>query len=392
MIMKYAKRTDWPLEANKITKMVRSLRQSGETILDLTESNPTRCGFVYPREILKALSSDDNMNYRPSARGLMKAREAVCSYYARKDVKIHPENIILTSSTSEAYTYLFRLLADPHDDVLFPRPSYPLFQYLVDLNDILLNSYPLIYHEGWGIDLECLGELVTPKTKAIVLVNPNNPTGSLVSEREIESISHYCRDQMALISDEVFGDFIYEKNGKSNSLIQRCENLTFCLGGLSKSLGLPHMKLSWIAVSGPKALVNGSMGRLDVIADTFLSVNTPAQNALQTWFDYQPDILGMIQCRIRRNIEILKGHQLLKGFCRLLKAEGGWYAVLKMTHSINEEDFILKLLEEDRVLVHPGYFFDFENGSYLILSLLVQEDIFEQGLARMNQRILKLLN
>ena len=366
---------------------LEELRRQGLPFYDLTESNPTHCNFSYPPEILTALVNLENLKYEPQPQGVLAAREAVCAYYHRKGILIDPSQVFLTASTSEGYSFLFRLLMNPGEEALFPAPSYPLFQFLGDLNDIEMATYPLVYSQGqWQTDEKRIVKKISRKAKAICLVNPNNPTGSYVQSSELDLVNRLCRDnQLAIVADEVFLDYSFEKNQKPISLAGNSENLTFVLGGLSKTLGLPQMKLSWIVVNGPKPQMTSAIERLEVIADTYLSVNTPVQNALALWFDFQERIQKEIRERTRRNLDyVLENAPQAGGEC--LRAQGGWYAVLKLPDYIDEEPFTLELLEKDRVYIHPGYFFDFVEAPYAVLSLLPREDIFQEGVKRLIRR------
>ena len=388
-MMKFAQRTNWTLKENKLTQRLRRLRQSGEPILDLTESNPTRCGFAYPeRKILSALGCPADLSYVPNPKGLLQAREAVCRYYARRQVSVEPEQVFLTSSTSEAYSFLFRLLADPNERVLFPRPSYPLFDFLGGLNDLTVDYYPLIYDDGWRPDFEKFRTALDKPARALVLVNPNNPTGSFVKEADFLFLNALAvQKQVPIISDEVFVDYVFNKKTAGFSLIQGHDNLIFTLGGLSKALALPQMKISWILVNGPSRLVKKASARLEVIADTYLSVSTPVQNSLSRWLDLQPGIQKAVLTRVRSNRKkLMEGLEGMSG-CRYLKADGGWNAVLRLPSSCREEAFVLDLLEKDHVLVYPGYFFDFAEESHVVISLLPAENVFQPALERLKIRV-----
>ncbi len=380
----FAKRTEWELAANTIAVSLENLRRAGTTVFDLTESNPTSCGFVFPSsEILTPLSQLPNMEYAPSARGNLKAREAIACYYAGKNISVSPDQIFLTASTSEGYSFLFRLLAGPGERILFPCPSYPLFEFLAGLNDLHMDFYPLIYEGQWTADFAGLKAMINTTTRAIALVNPNNPTGSFFKPGELQTLNRICQThRLPIIADEVFLDYRFEKSGDALSLAKNRESLTFVLGGLSKMLGLPQMKLSWIVVNGPADLVQEAAGRLEVIADTYLSVNTPVQNALPQWLPLRSGIQGEIMGRIRRNYELLRRIFTDGGEGEVLRAEGGWYAVVKLPSGIDEEDFVTGLLEKYHVYVHPGYFFNFQDEPYIIVSLLPPEEIFREGLRR----------
>ena len=387
--MKFAKRTDWPLSSNRITVAMEDLRRDGAAVLDLTESNPTRCGFAFPNEmILKSLGNEDNLRYEPLPQGSVRAREAVGGYYMAKGFDVSVENIILTSSTSEAYSYLFRLLVNAGERVLFPRPSYPLFQFLGDLNDVHLDFYTLTYTDRWGMDFDQIRRNIQTDTRALVLVNPNNPTGSFVAKKEKEWLNALCRERnLSIICDEVFGDFPLDPTAQGVSLVNNGDVLTFVLGGLSKTLGLPQMKLSWIILSGPAALVKTARERLEIIADTYLSVSAPVQNSLERWLPLKDQIQGGMKARLERNLQFLK-ERVRGGPCRLFEPEGGWYAVLKIPATLSEEEWVLQFLQEDHVFVHPGYFFDFDDEAFIVVSLLPPEEVFEAGIDRVSKRII----
>ncbi len=399
----FSRRTDWELTSNRLNDELERLRSQKVSVIDLTESNPTRCGFSYPAEILTALNNPDNLKYVADSKGMRQAREEVAKYYTSQSSKVDPESIILTSSTSEAYTFLLQLLVNPQERVLIARPSYPLFQYLIELSDAQYDFYPLVFDPStraanldlkisrgtspvglrgrWRIDLDALEDAITPTTRAIILVNPNNPTGSFSPKEELKAINVLCRKhQMAVISDEVFFDYrIDDKADNVVSLINNTEVPTFVLGGLSKSLGLPQMKLSWIVASGPQKETKEALARLEMIADTFLSVNTPVQNALAAWFSLRTKIQQQILDRIRRNHDTVLHFAQMHGI-ECLPAQGGWYAVLKIPSVKNEEEWILDLLRKKHVLVHPGYFFDFQEEGHVVISLLTEPGQLMAGL------------
>ena len=386
--MMFSTRTNWPLSSNRITEVLDRLKKNNIPIIDLTESNPPRCGFIYPSgRILQPLASERNLRYDPQPQGSLEAREAVVHYYKEHGREAAPERVFLTASTSEAYSYLFRLLADAGQEVLFPRPSYPLFQFLGDLNDVALNYYPLVYTDHWRIDFSRLEGCIQPNTKAIVLVNPNNPTGSFVKKDELSALNRICRAKnVPIICDEVFADFAFPGNKDVVSLAGNNSVLTFVLGGLSKTLALPQMKLSWIIVSGPAELVNQACRRLEVIADTYLSVNAPVQNAVAGWLSSKEEFQEQIKRRALDNLRFLE-ETAGAARCRLLKPEGGWHAVLKIPNALTEEEWILEFLKGDHVFVHPGYFFDFEEDGFLVVSLLPPADVFKEGMKRIFQKI-----
>lgn len=392
----FAQRTSWEMMQNEITSQLDGLHHSGTSIIDLTESNPTRCGFLYPEEkILKPLSLPSGMIYDPSPHGNHEAREAVARYYRSKNISISPDQVFLCASTSEAYTFLFRLLADPKERILFPRPSYPLFEFLVGLNDIRMDTYALGYDRGtqrdedeWYIDLKNLEAEIQSNTKAIVLVNPNNPTGSYVKADELKALNKICtQNNLAIISDEVFYDYEFVHRTDKVSLAENKKVLTFTMGGLSKTLCLPQMKLSWIVVNGPEAQVKAATERMEIILDTYLSVNTPVQNALKDWLDLQPQIHSEVLGRVQRNRDFLIQHVKGVDNCECLNAEGGWYAIIRMPETKSEEEWGLELLNKDHVFVHPGYFFDFWEEPFIVVSLLPKPEQFREGVTRILKRV-----
>ncbi|HOY09592.1 MAG TPA: pyridoxal phosphate-dependent aminotransferase [Candidatus Omnitrophota bacterium] len=379
----FAERTAWSMDPNALTVALEQEKQAGADILDLTESNPTRCGFdVAGEKLLGPLSVPANLSYQPCSQGLRTAREALCRSFLQRGVKVAPENIFLTASTSEAYSFVFRLLANPGETVLFPQPSYPLFQFLADILDVRLEPYPLRYDgKHWNMDLDILSRKASSAARAIVCVNPNNPTGNYVRKDQLHLLDDVCRCfDMALISDEVFYDYCFETAGRA-SLLGHPRTLTFTLGGLSKDLGLPQMKLSWIVLSGPEDQVREARRRLDVIADTYLSVNTPVQNALEAWLTLKPDIQRQITERIVSNRAYLEASAQAAGL-GIYPAEGGWYGVLQLPPGKSEEEWVLTLLERGHVLAHPGYFFDFEEEPVLVISFLPLPDHFRVGVDR----------
>ena len=379
----FSKRTDWELSENPLSLALNELRAEGVHLFDLTESNPTRAGIVYPSGLLASFSDPANLVYAPHPKGMLKAREAVAHYYADKHVKLSPEDLVLTSSSSEAYAFLFRLLMNPNDRVLLPAPSYPLFSYLAGLSDVDVAYYRLYFDgEAWRIDFDSLEEAADRDAKAVILVSPNNPTGSCVKPDEIARLNTLCAGQkMALISDEVFADYIFdEKKTAYQSLAGNTGALSFSLGGLSKAMAMPQMKLGWIAANGPKKQVEAALERLEVIADTYLSVNTPVQNAAGAWLSGRAVIRDQVMARVRANYDHLV--RTASDVVRVLPVEGGWYAVLKTKLGVPEDEWALELLREQHVFVHPGFFFDFDEEGYIIVSLLTPEDTFREGITR----------
>lgn len=387
----FSHRIHWNLTANRLAGLLAEKRRAGRSILDLTESNPTRIGLEYPREeILSALARPAALAYDPQPRGLAVAREAVAGYYAARGCQVSPDRIHLTASTSEAYSFLFKLLTDHGQSVLVPQPSYPLFEFLATLEGVRLVPYQLEYHHpaGWRIDFDSLIRAATPETRAIILVSPNNPTGSFLKSRELDELNEFCRtNRLAIIADEVFGDYAFtDDSARIPSLVGNDKVLTFVMSGLSKILALPQMKLGWIVTNGPAELTAEAGERLDLIADTFLSVGAPVQHALPEWLNLQDRIQAGIMERVQGNLDWLS-RKVVDTPCRLLRVEGGWCATLEVPRHMPEEDWILSLLGRDEVLVHPGYFFDFQREAFLILSLLTPPDRFQAGMDKIMRRM-----
>jgi alanine-synthesizing transaminase len=385
----FARRTHWTLAPNRLSRLIDGLRAQGREIIDLTESNPTQCGFTYPGDdILGTLADPRVLGYEPDPRGLLPARGAVARYYAELGFEIAPRQIFLTTSTSEAYSYIFRLLADPGDTVLVPRPSYPLFEFLGTLNDLNLIPYPVRYHDGWGIDIAALAGAIAAgqgRARAVLVVHPNNPTGSFVSQRELNALVAFARDHgLAVIADEVFRDYGFDSRGERVPTHAGETNaLTFTLSGLSKISALPQMKLAWIVVNGPPDLLASALARLEIIADTYLSVSAPQAHALPALLDMRRAIQPQIMERLRENLRCLDDHLAPPSPVNRLKCDGGWYAVLRVPATRSDEDWAVDLLEEERVLVHPGHFYDFPGEGHLVLSLLPVPGIFRTGIAKL---------
>ncbi|MDX2042137.1 MAG: aminotransferase class I/II-fold pyridoxal phosphate-dependent enzyme [Acidobacteriota bacterium] len=385
----FSSRFKWSLETNRLAQLIEEKRQAGVKIFDLTESNPTRAGFAFPAsEILSAFNNAAAMVYEPQPKGLPVAREAVAGYYAERKFNVDPDRIHLTASTSEAYSFLFKLLADQGDNVLVPQPSYPLFDFLASLEGVELRPYELEYlSTGWRTDFDSIESALTPTTRAIILVSPNNPTGSFVKLDELRRLNELCaRHNLALIVDEVFSDYGFgEDEARAASLVGNSEALTFVMSGFSKILALPQMKLGWIVTNGPAALLDEAIERLDLIADTFLSVGAPVQHAAPHWFKLRAGLQRQILDRVKTNYDWLAA-KVENSAVRMLKTEGGWYATLEVPRHVSEEELALRLLAEDDVLVHPGYFFDFPREAFLVLSLLPKSDEFREAVERMLAR------
>ncbi len=388
----FSRRTDWKLASNRFTLAHQEMLGTGRKILDLTISNPTRAGIEYDEAaILDSLRNPRSLDYDPQPKGLRGAREAVAEYYScgagaygagALARELDPENLVLTTSTSEGYSYVFRLLANPGDEVLVPKPSYPLFDFLADLQDVTLVPYPLIYDHGWQIDWPSLKPAVTERTRAVVVVHPNNPTGSYASPDERARLNELCaRHAMALIVDEVFLDYSHDGQRRP-SFAANDEVLTFTLSGLSKISALPQMKLAWIAVSGPETDANSAMARLEVIADTYLSLNAPVQLAAGVMLEQRKKIQPQLIGRMRANLAELDRQITGQKSCTRLAIEGGWYAVLRVPVTRSDEDLAIELLRESAVMVHPGLFYDFPTDGYLVLSLITEGDEFREGMSR----------
>ena len=385
----FSHRTDWKLSPNRFTQAQQELRAAGREVLDLTISNPTRADLHYdPETILQALVNPEAMDYDPQPKGLRSAREAVAGYYGKQHNDIDPESIVLTTSTSEGYSYVFRLLCNVEDEILVPKPSYPLFEFLADLQDVKLVPYPLLYDHGWQIDFPSLYKAVNHRTRAVVVVHPNNPTGSFVADKERGVLNQFCREyNLALVADEVFLDYAHDGAARAAFADNR-EALTFTLSGLSKISGLPQMKLAWIVTSGTDEQVDAALARLEVIADTYLSMNAPIQLAAPVLLEQRHSIQALVLDRVRANLSELDRGLAKQKICRRLDVEGGWYAVLRVPVTQSDEDLAIEILRKHSVLVHPGHFYDFPNDGYLIVSLITPLQDFRKGIAK----VLELLN
>lgn len=386
----FSKRTNWKLTPNALTLAQREMAAAGREVLDLTASNPTRVGLNYDSEaITGSLAQAAGLDYEPQPKGMLVARQAVSDYYREQHntFSVSPENIILTSSTSEAYFHLFHLLCNPDDRVLVPKPSYPLFDFLAGLSDVKLIPYPLIYDHGWQIDFVSLYKAVDHRTRAVVLVHPNNPTGSYVHENEFRPVNAFCREyNLALIVDEVFLDYAHD-GASRRTFAANPDALTFTLSGLSKVSGLPQMKLAWIASSGLEGQVAAAMDRLEIVADTFLSLSTPVQLASPVLLKQRKNIQPALLDRLRANLEELDRQLLPSSGCKRLETEGGWYAVLRVPVTQSDEELAVKILRGCSVLVHPGHFYDFPQDGYLVLGLITAIDRFREGVKRILQLV-----
>jgi len=369
-------------EINALSRAVASLKAAGMAFVDLTESNPTRVGLSYPSDLLGAAASERAVCYDPHPFGLRSAREVVAAEYARRQAVVDPDHIVLSASTSEAYSWLFKLLCNPGDAVLVPQPSYPLFDHLTRLEGVHAVPYRLEYHGRWEIDLESVAA-AAGDIRAVLIVSPNNPTGSYVTAREAGAVAAICRERgWAIVADEVFAEYPLEAQTPSTEVTRDLDVLSFTLGGASKSLGLPQVKLAWTIVDGPPAARNDALGALEFIADTFLSVNTPVQVAAPELFRRGAEIRRAIQQRVAANLAAARDVARRYPACQVLCVEGGWAAVVRVPATRSEEALAIALVQRERVLVHPGFFFDFPHEAFVVVSLLPAEDMFGEAFER----------
>jgi alanine-synthesizing transaminase len=381
----FSRRIASDLAANRLAMALAARRAAGRPFIDLTESNPTRAGFDYPADLLAPLADARALTYAPSPFGLRDAREAVARDYARQRLDVPADRVVLAASTSDAYSMLFKLLADAGDEVLVPRPSYPLFEPLAALDAVEPRAYDLDIHGGWAVDFSSVERAITPRTRALLVVSPNNPTGSFVTAGELDRLAAICAPRgIAIVADEVFADYELEPGAASRAgrVAARADVLSFSLGGLSKSIGLPQVKLGWIAVAGPEALVRAALERLEHVCDAYLAVSTPVQVAAPALLARGAAIRAQIAQRVAANYGTLKADGDAAASCGVLRSDAGWYAVLHVPSLEPEEDLVLRLLATDEVLVHPGYFFDFPRESFLVVSLLPPPPSFADGVTR----------
>ncbi|MDA1183937.1 MAG: pyridoxal phosphate-dependent aminotransferase [Acidobacteria bacterium] len=370
-------------EQNALSTALAALQAQGASIVDLTDSNPTHTAIPYPDDLLASLGDSEGLRYEPHPFGLPAARAAVAADQRRRGALVDPARVVLTSSSSEAYSWLFKLLCNPGEGVLVPQPSYPLFEHLTALDGVRMHPYALEYHGRWAIDIDAIAA-APADVRAVLVVSPNNPTGSYIDEDELRRLSAVCRERRwALIADEVFADYPLDVTDPLTDIAARDQVLSFTLAGLSKSVGLPQLKLGWCIVGGPPRERDAALAALELIADSYLSVGTPVQLALPALLDVGSRVRSAIQERIRVNLAAL--HAVVRGFpaCDLLRTEGGWSAVVRVPATRTEEQLALDLLGAERILVHPGYFFGFPRESHLVVSLLPPPDVFESAIARM---------
>jgi aspartate/methionine/tyrosine aminotransferase len=378
----FSKRLPRHVEINELTRTLQRLRAEGASITDLTDSNPTRVGVAYPEDVLDDLSSEDARRYEPHSLGLRSAREAVAADYLRRGARVDPDHVVLSASTSEAYSWIFKLLCDRGQAVLVPEPSYPLFGHLTGAEGVKAVPYQLRYHGRWEIDIDSLA-FAPADTRAVLLVSPNNPTGSFVSRREANSMAAICRERgWAIVADEVFADYALDEAAAVTECVMNLGVLSLTLGGASKTLGLPQVKLAWMVVDGPPADRDRALGALELIADMYLSVSTPVQVAAPSLLGRGEAIRQQIRARVAANLA--RARQLIPRYpaCTPLPVEGGWSLVVRVPSTRSEEALVLELLERERILVHPGYFFDFPHEAFIVVSLLPPEDVFADALDR----------
>lgn len=384
----FTPRTDWNFEPNAIAQCAEELRREGRSILDLTETNPTGVGFRYLQTgLLDYLTEPGGLRYDPDPRGLEPARRAIAETYAARGVEVGPNRIFLTAGTSEAYAHIFRLLIEPGEAVLVPTPSYPLFDFLARFNDVRVASYSLHYDDRWWTDTGSMAAEINSAVRAAVVVSPNNPTGSYVKHSERDAMIELARERrIALVADEVFFDFpLGDDAERAPSFAGENRVLTFTLGGASKALGLPQMKLAWTVVNGPDDLVAAACERLELLCDTYLSVNTPGQQALPAWIARGPEIRDEILTRLRFNLDVCR--RRAGDAVQCLDVEGGWSAILRVPHTRSDEEWVLTLLECDNVRVDPGGVYGLADAAYLVVSLLVEPERFEEAMCRIGKRV-----
>jgi aspartate/methionine/tyrosine aminotransferase len=379
----FSTRTNWNLTRNRLTEALERHKSSGKKLFDLSASNPTECGFKYDSAaIMRALCAPASLQYHPDPRGIKTARQSVVDYYTAYSVPISLGDLILTASTSEAYSFVFRLLCNPGDEILIPTPSYPLFDFLADVNDVKLVRYPLFYDHGWHIDFHALNQAISSNTRGIITVHPNNPTGHFTKADEIVQLNEICSAHgIGIIADEVFLNF--PLNGITpKSFAANNASLTFTMSGISKISGLPQMKFAWLAVSGPEDLKREALARLELIADTYLSMNAPIQLAAPIFLQQRTGFQQQLMARVRENLALLDS--LLAGYRHLsrLEVEGGWYAILRVPATRSDEDLAIELLEKQDVYVQPGHFYDLPGDGYLVISLITPLLEFAEGMQR----------
>jgi aspartate/methionine/tyrosine aminotransferase len=369
------------LGINQVAQTLEARHAAGLPLVDLTGSNPTLVGLHYPHDLLAPLADAAALRYDPQPRGLPSAREAVSREFHRQRLVVPPDRVVLTASSSEAYGLLFKLFANPHDEVLVPQPSYPLFEYLTALDGVRAVPYQMSYHGTWRIDLDTVQQALSPRTRALLVVSPNNPTGSYLHRDDLAALVEVCAARrIPLIGDEVFYDYAVDRPAEAVSVLSQDQVVTVTLGGLSKSAGLPQVKLGWMGWAGPAAQVDALLQAYEVIADSYLSVATPVQLAAPALLASGAAIRQQLQQRIRENLARLRARCGEYPSVGVLPVEGGWTAVVQVPAVQSEESLVLDLLQHDGVRVHPGYFFDFPKEAFLVISLIVQPEVLATGI------------
>ena len=393
----FSRRTAWDRTPNRLAAALEAAKGAGRPLVDLTESNPTRAGLFDSSDLVQELGHPRSVTYEPEALGHETARAAVAAYYARRGVVVPSDRVVIAASTSESYSWLFGLLADEGDSVLIPNPSYPLFGWIAEMKGVTLRSYRLDEDADYRIDEDDLRASIDETTRAILLVHPNNPTGSFVRRDEARALFRIAREHdLAIVVDEVFGDYAHgaQRSDALGSFAEIAHEddapLVFVLSGLSKVMLLPQFKLGWMLVQGPDALVREAILRLELIADTYLSVATPVQLALPAILAKQPTVLALVQERLRTNLAALDDALASLGDAapvRRQTVEGGWYVVLQVPRVHDDETWVLLLIREEGLIVHPGYFFDFDGEGILVVSLLPPPDVFRDAARRLVRRL-----
>lgn len=380
----FSSRVPPSLEPTMLARAAQARRSAGRSFVDLTESNPTQVGVFYDERILAALSDPAALAYAPSPLGLATAREAVAADYARRGIEVSPGRVAIAASTSESYSFLFKLLCEPGDNVLVPQPSYPLFEYLTRLDGIIGRPYVTDAADSWAIDVTALERLADGRTRAVIVVTPNNPTGTRLRGAVLHDLAAFCaRRGLALIGDEVFADYELDvAPDAARSVLEQDAALTFSLGGLSKTAGLPQLKLGWAVAGGPEPAAVAALEHLEVVADAYLSVSTPVQVAAGRLLESGAAVREQIADRVRTNYGTLRRTAEACPSCRVPAVEGGWSAVIQAPAIAPDEMRALALLEEENVLVHPGSLFDFEREGYFVVSLLPPPALFVPAIAR----------
>lgn len=379
----FARRTGWDRTPSRFAEIVATARARRGDLVDLTESNPTRVGLASRTDLVRLLGDPRGAIYDPDPRGLSSARRAVASYYAERGMPVAPDRVLLSASTSESYSWIFRLLCDPGDEVLVPAPSYPLFGFLADLSDVVLRPYPLVAEEGFRADFDVIRASLSDRTRAVVAVHPNNPTGTMLGVRDAEELDEILAPRgCALVVDEVFADYVDEgvRGGRQGSFVGARRGLTFVLSGLSKVLLSPELKLGWAVVGGEDSVVGEALDRLEIIADTFLSVSTPVQVALPALLASRGAVQRELRQRLAANLTALDGHLSSFGERRIVRRyarDGGWYAVLEVPRTRTEDEWVERLAVGEGLVVHPGHFYEMPREGALVLGLLQPPDVFD---------------